>query len=332
MKYSITLAMLLTFCLTEQSYSQGRLQKLKDQIKAAASGPDLSSDPNYFYASHPATHSDDFTAVDGYLITKEQRSGKTYLDAIFGKGKDAGSTSPYYSTIESNERLTELYGKPAYIGQSYCIQEGEELNCAIKPGDDRKGRTLEAEEGVFLFYGGELTFSQNGTTYFPYIADFTSESIDKQTVLVMAKTSEKLAEWTQERAKKEVAALEDKIREKVKGESADYLANVHMVSNFSRAEGMVRALCEKDGTTFKELVLTSNSWKIVNKPGTQIIDYRIFMGYFADYNPDEDHCVIHTVSFRENYSGGNYSGDWFIAGVGQDPNVGPVVDCNNVGN
>jgi len=106
---------------------------------------------------------------------------------------------------------------------------------------------------------------------------------------------------------------------------------MHSNENFTRAEAMVKKLCDKDGTTFKQLVLTSDQWKVVYKPHTEIIDYRIFMGYFADYNPKRDWCIIHTVSFRENHSGGSYSGEWFIAGVGQDPNVGPQVDCNNVG-
>ncbi len=339
MKYSIAITAILFALLPQVSHGQGKLKKFKEKLKAAASGPDMTSDPNYFYASHKATHSTTFDAVDGYLITKKEMQSETRIKTIFGKGKDAGSTSVRYPSISENKRLSELYGKPAYIGHNFCMDLDGKTHCLAKPGDDRMGRVLEVEDDVYLFYGGELTFSKNGQTYFPYIEAYTSSGSDEAPVLIMAKTPEKLAEWTQERAKKEVTMLEDKIKQKVNSEGAAALASVKMPSNgkmhtpdnFATAEALVRSLCEKDGTTFKELVLTSNDWKVVYKPGNKVIDYRIFMGYFADYNPKRDWCIIHTVSFRENHIGGKYSGDWFIGGVSQDPNVGPQVDCNNVG-
>lgn len=336
-------SILLFTCIFTLSYSpiqaQGKFKKLKEKLKQATSGPDLKSDPKYHYSSIPAAHKSTLEnkLVSGFLIEQvEDDYGNKSLLIQYGQGKYAGDER-YTVECNQNKRFTELYGKDTYIGHDIKLEYNGEPAAFGNQGDGRKGRIIVPEEGVYLVYGGDIVFSDNGKTYFPYSKNYTSNTpLAENPVLVFAKTEALLAAWTPERAKKEVGMLEDKIKAKVEGGAAASLAAVrvpkkgamHKGTFFNKCEGLVKALCTKDKTEFHRLSIVSDDWYIVNNKHTGATEYRICKGYFVDTNPRGE-CIVHTVSFKEMYNGGNY-GNTFIAGVGQDPNVGPVIDCANI--
>ncbi|MCH2046001.1 MAG: hypothetical protein MK212_17940 [Saprospiraceae bacterium] len=336
--------LLLSFLVFNDSFAQKDGKKKKKPLAGFmkvigggdGGGASLSEDPNYYMTSAKAGYlvSSSDRLVDGFLVRQNEKY-EDRLEIIIAKGRNKGKS---YCTRCSgpviDKELSDVYGGNVYLEHSMSFENaaGE----VIKPYQKDRScisstRILELEKGVYVFYGGKCNWGIGGDKYTPFIDDFQNLEM-----VVFAQTEAKLTEWSGAKAKAVVVEFEGKVKAAADKAVAAEIASVrvpakgkmHAGSFFTKCEGLTKALCKKDNTEFKTLNVVSDDWTIVKHKVTGEILYRICKGYFVDYNSEMDWCIIHAISFKENYKGGSY-GDTFIAGVRQEAGVGPIIDCNN---
>lgn len=190
-------------------------------------------------------------------------------------------------------------------------------------------RMVEIEPDVFAIYAGAFVSGH------PYnVPSYMTE----QYVVAMFAPKEKFSEWTPEKVKPIVVAIEEKLKQNYEQAKQADLASLKFpkagkmnsqseLKNFAKTE--IKKILAKDGQQFLTHNIESNDWNIVYDKYTKKPLFRWIKGAFAEKYPNGK-CKLQGFLLKQQYNGSGYSNTTFGGVIhGQMP-YGQYILCTNV--
>jgi hypothetical protein len=320
--------------------SAATAQKLKDKLKdakaAMGGGSNSDSGGGLVVVGNIGTY--DVKTSKSVNVVAGDYNGKSVLTFHEAKGMYKGERILLLERIQKFEQLSTDTVYDNILSVTKIVDKKGERRSF---GDaSYNGRVAKVAENVYICYNGSIKSSPRG---FEKIANYYIKDDENLIVsAVFAPTEEIANEWYNGKALEWAKAFEAKIKAAVEKADQAKLADKRVPaagkmqsdkSLVAEAEKLLSAKCNRDGTTFKRVVITSNDWTTAKHKNTGAPLYRWVTGYFVDTKAGRNsgECMIFSFNLKQNYDGvGNFAGDYILDCCGQDGNTG-AIECANAG-
>jgi hypothetical protein len=290
--------------------------------------------PGQYYTSSAGLATDQsggISSEDFYMQDGENGAKMLY----FAQGRAKGLPVMKLSFIE---KLNQYIGSADMV--IFGLYDSPYMRIGEKAEDLRRldrARVLCVDQEVYLFYGEREDGRYATSETYSHIADKNNLGF----FMVIAKSKEKIAEWTEEKVIEKIFEAEQKIKAgRVQGKLA--LAKDTRMPKAGKMHNnkelldeitvMLKNKCAQDGSTLKRVVITANDWEVVKNKVTGEILYRHIWGYMADSKASRSsECMVFGFYFTQKYDGTKFlEGSPKLDCCSQDAKYGPYILCENI--